>query len=485
MLETIQKRVSNVPCCGPRTRDATIKVEDGTKTDQKKPPPRRNITRKPQAELAPRLHAKPKPVAAGQNRDAGGDSSMWEIKEVRYGGAYTFASMGQKEVCEEEVAKGLAKFKEAPHKYFAFWFQVDMGESWYPAAQQQYTLLHRAGTKGFELQNVSDDGPWKCLTAQYNTLPPLEDLGQSKDAYTDQFSYQGYQCAAAAKPGRGDGVGDFPGLKLWGDIDPGDISQGVVGDCWLLSGISSLAEFDGAVQRLFRKTKGLDPLKMPFETPNSYTVTLWDLTSWTEVDVVVDERLARKPDGSDLLGCRISTGGELWAAYVEKAVAAHAGGWDKIDGGQCTHAWSLLTGCKAQYTIRRDRESGTYSCFGKFNPSKREWEAHANSPHDDPQRIWPMEWPAVGGGGGLDLALGEDELFERMCAWDDRNFILAAGTRSGSDTNMTDGIVDGHAYSVLTYRDSVAGTEIDLIKVRNPWGRGEHGGEFPHGEFKG
>jgi hypothetical protein len=50
---------------------------------------------------------------------------------------------------------------------------------------------------------------------------------------------------------------------------------------------------------------------------------------------------------------------------------------------------------------------------------------------------------------------------------------------------MTDGIVDGHAYSVLTYRDSVAGTEIDLIKVRNPWGRGEHGGEFPHGEFKG
>ena len=50
---------------------------------------------------------------------------------------------------------------------------------------------------------------------------------------------------------------------------------------------------------------------------------------------------------------------------------------------------------------------------------------------------------------------------------------LAAGTRSGSDTNMTDGIVDGHAYSVLTYRDNVAGTEIDLIKVRNPWGRGK------------
>ena len=117
--------------------------------------------------------------------------------------------------------------------------------------------------------------------------------------------------------------------------------------------------------------------------PNSYTVSLYDLATWQEVrtspspspsprpspspipnphphpnpnptpnpnqvDVVVDERLARKPDGTGLLGCEPSRDGELWACYLEKAVAAHCGGWDKIDGGQCTHAWALLTGCKAQ-----------------------------------------------------------------------------------------------------------------------------------------
>ena len=62
-------------------------------------------------------------------------------------------------------------------------------------------------------------------------------------------------------------MGDVPSLKFVGDIDPSDITQGGVGDCWLLSGISSLAEFDGAIARLFRKTEGLD--RMP-QDPNPH-----------------------------------------------------------------------------------------------------------------------------------------------------------------------------------------------------------------------
>ena len=102
-------------------------------------------------------------------------------------------------------------------------------------------------------------------------------------------------------PGRGVGVGDLPTLKIIGDVDPCDISQGSVGDCWLLSGISSLAEFDGAVKRLFRKTPELDC--RPLDGPNTYTITLWDLATWTEVVRRNRNQMEWSSTGPDVLVC--------------------------------------------------------------------------------------------------------------------------------------------------------------------------------------
>jgi len=341
----------------------------------------------------------------------------------------------------------------------------------WPADEQRYELLRRKGTKGFSAADVGPEGEWTMLRALYRRLPPLADLGSSdRDAYTDMMRYGGYKLAGPLTPGRGHGIGDVPLLKVIGDVDPADITQGSVGDCWLLSGLASLAEYDGAIARLFRKTPELG--LMPRDQPNQYIVTLYDMATWTEVDVTVDERLARRPDGTGLLGCDLSKDGELWAPYLEKAIAAHCGGWDKIDGGQCTHAWALLTGCREQFTIRQVGD-GKYGCYGTYNPNTSQWEPLANSPHDGFQGLWPMEWPAVGGGGARHLEISADELFERMCAWDDDNFLVGAGTKAGSDKEETDGIVDGHAYSVLEVVNDAAGTPIDLIKLRNPWGSGE------------
>ena len=68
----------------------------------------------------------------------------------------------------------------------------------------------------------------------------------------------------------------------------------------------------------------------------------------------------------------------------------------------------------------------------------------------------------------MDLELTEDELFLKMVAWDQTNYIVGAGTSGTSDKNSTDGLVDNHAYSVIESRSNVCGTGIDLLKVRNP-----------------
>ena len=123
--------------------------------------------------------------------------------------------------------------------------------------------------------------------------------------------------------------------------------------------------------------------------------------------------------------------------------------------------------------IMKNPATGKYKCYGRFNSNQGRWARHANSPHDGEIGMWPMPWPKVGGGGEADLELTQDELFLRLVAWDQVNYIVGAGTGGTSDKNSTDGLVDNHAYSVIESRDNVAGTGIGLLKVRNPWGSGE------------
>lgn len=84
-----------------------------------------------------------------------------------------------------------------------------------------------------------------------------------------------------------------------------------------------------------------------------------------------------------------------------------------------------------------------------------------------------MPWPQVGGGGDMHLRVSEEELFARMCAWEDENYIMCCASKDGSDTVNTDGIIDGHAYTILACIQSAGGTSFDMIRVRNPHGKGE------------
>jgi hypothetical protein len=121
-------------------------------------------------------------------------------------------------------------------------------------------------------------------------------------------------------------------------------------------------------------------------------------------------------------------------------------------------------------------ETGKYYALGKYNPTKKKWEDHYNCPHEGNGRLWKVDWPEVGGGGSRNKEVTKEELFQKMCAWDKENYIVAAGTSGAggvSSAGADDGLVDDHAYSVLECHANVAGTGIDMMKVRNPWGKGE------------
>jgi len=391
------------------------------------------------------------------------DSSKWSFGEINYDGSYSYHIVPNFEKVEGSVAAGLEALKANPSVYDGLYYQSNV-TSW-PESQQSYTLVRRTGS-GFTVRGQNGDG-FTWVEAKYMALAP--DVSVTPDAFTDSMSFHGESLGEPVCPGRGSGCADVPSLKIIGEVDPSDIAQGSVGDCWLLSAISALAEFDGTMARLFRKTPELG--SMPHDGENRYIVTLWDLGSWSEVDIEIDERLCSRPDNKGLFGCTPSVDGELWVPYLEKAIAAHCGGWDKIDGGSCTHAFRLLTGSKLQYTFRDNGEG--FLCMGALNPNSNTWEDLANSPHEGFRGLWPMPWPEVGGGGDRQLTLSPSDMFKRMAAWEQANFVMCCGTKSGSDTNDTDGIVDGHAYTILDVVANAGGTEFNMVKVRNPWGKGE------------
>eukprot|EP00526_Cylindrotheca_closterium_P002804 CAMPEP_0113639982 /NCGR_PEP_ID=MMETSP0017_2-20120614/20982_1 /TAXON_ID=2856 /ORGANISM="Cylindrotheca closterium" /LENGTH=1017 /DNA_ID=CAMNT_0000551237 /DNA_START=112 /DNA_END=3165 /DNA_ORIENTATION=- /assembly_acc=CAM_ASM_000147 len=417
-------------------------------------------------------------TAPFQNLYPNADPARWRLTEMRFKGKAKYYEKGLQKKYDGPIPEAIEQFKASPQRFVAIMYQFDMLD-WDPS-QHKYTLLYRKDTIDWKPLGPVPDGNLMCLTHTYERCRPLQTFPMElRDKYTDRMTYHGRPIHGRSNqpvmPGRGMGCVDLPNLKLMDKVKPGDIQQGSVGDCWLLSGISAVAEFEGAIERLFRKTP--NPQNLPTDEPNVYTVTLWDLRTWSEVDIIIDERLCANPDGKKmLLGARPSKDGQLWVPYLEKAIAALCGGYDKIEGGQCTHAWPILTGVKEQYTIQTKTSPDKFGCYARFNSYRNEWADHANSPQEGERTIWRTKWPM---GDDSDADISTSELFYKMSTWSAANYLMGAGTKGDSDSNTTNGLVDDHAYSVVTCLHHVAGTKVNMVQVRNPWGKGEiEDGEF-------
>lgn len=136
-----------------------------------------------------------------------------------------------------------------------------------------------------------------------------------------------------------------PGDK--GDIDPNDITQGGLGDCYMLSSLATMAQQHPQAIR--------DMIKGPDKDGN-YTVTLYDKRSFFKpwdppfhpVEVKVSPDIPMKNGHPAFAQFGDQAGGqtEIWPSLIEKAYAQHYGGnkYHGIEGGWGNEAMEHLTG---------------------------------------------------------------------------------------------------------------------------------------------
>ena len=201
-------------------------------------------------------------------------------------------------------------------------------------------------------------------------------------------------------------------------IEPNDILQGALGNCYFLSAIATIAEEAPAmIQKRFlfsgRSTEGV------------YGIMARVSGQWKLV-LVDDCFPVKKNNGRCDFAFTRANGPELWVVLLEKVWSKLCGSYVNIIGGQSSEV------------------------FNTFTHSYTE----------------PLNLKRV----------AEEVLWSKLLEGEKLNFLMSAGTgQKGSDM----GITPGHAYSLLRAKEVLDhGVRTRLVELRNPWGEGEWSGEW-------
>lgn len=257
----------------------------------------------------------------------------------------------------------------------------------------------------------------------------------------------------------------LPDAKLFsGKIEPSDVIQSQLGDCWLLAAMASMCEYKGLVQDLFI-TKQFSPI-------GKYQVKLF-FKPWNKwVTVTVDDYVPCRKGTNDPVFAK-PHGPEMWACILEKAFAKVVGSYGNLEGGHPLWALEAMTGDFVS-TFKRLDESGRW---------KKLKMVHAPTVQN-PTHVQFMD---------KNEFVDDDEMFNVVRKFDSINSIMCAATTGSSDKHSQGGVVNNHAYTLIgawrirpTLADHMKeklgahgrkGT-LKLVKLRNPWGKFEHTGDW-------
>ena len=221
----------------------------------------------------------------------------------------------------------------------------------------------------------------------------------------------------------GNAPGESDMMVFKDPIEPRDIGQGALGDCWLLSAFAIVAQYPERVRDIFETDEVNDA--------GAYGVKLWAGGKW--VRVMVDSKLP--VDGKGRLAYARTgrgDGSELWVSLLEKAFAKQYGSYGALNGGLVHMGLVDLTGGQAETIAFRDEETTAEIQSG---------------------RLW-----------------------KKLLGYQKAKYLMGCGSNAGKDTATSKkGIVQGHAYAILgLYEES----SHRLLKIYNPWSTGEWKGDW-------
>ncbi|XP_056101502.1 calpain-1 catalytic subunit-like [Rhinichthys klamathensis goyatoka] len=202
-----------------------------------------------------------------------------------------------------------------------------------------------------------------------------------------------------------------------------DYSQGsYLGDCWFLASVGALTFQEDVMDQVM-------PVDQSFgeDYAGIFRFRFWRFGKW--IDVVIDDKLPTI--NGKLIFVHSKTSNEFWPALLEKAYAKVCGSYADMHAGLVSEALLDFTG-----GVHVHYETATTSID-----------------------LWSLMHRAA-----------------------KAKALMACGTflgKTSENTVLPNGIVQGHAYTVTgVYKVQCQKKTVQLVRVLNPWGKGEWTGDW-------